>query len=71
MKCKIHVLVVAFAGKILPTQLCEMPMNDNTSIAVFLPSERGQGQCPVALIHYLVKNLHEFLNEVEVFQKVK
>ncbi len=61
----------AFAERILPAELCRITMNDDTKIATFLPSVGGAGQCSVALMHYLIKNLLDFFNDVEILTKVK
>ncbi len=55
----------------MPAESCEMTVSEETNMSVFLPSVKGPGLSSVALVHFLVRHLNNFIDEVEHIMGVR
>ena len=48
---------------VVPKEYCAIEITDNTSLALLLPTLKGEGICSTGLVHYLVTLHNEFIEE--------
>ncbi|KAH3728508.1 hypothetical protein DPMN_054465, partial [Dreissena polymorpha] len=59
-----------FGRMFVPKEFCNQSVNDNTPLAVFLPSTSGPGLCSYAMLDFLFRKQNDFLDSyVSVSQR--
>ncbi len=56
-------IIPAFSNMVVPKEYCGKEIGDNTSLALLLPTMKGEGICSTGLIHFLVKQHNDFIEE--------
>ncbi|KAK2140291.1 hypothetical protein LSH36_1404g00023 [Paralvinella palmiformis] len=59
----------AVGGSTVPAEYCEQTIDDNTCLAMLLPTLHGQGLCATALVYHLVKIHNDFMEEYSQMKK--
>jgi len=62
-------LLVAFGGQKLPAEYAQRPIDEDSCLAVLLPSLRDYGLCSIALLFFLHKKQNDFLEEYSKLKK--
>ena len=59
---ELQCLPLVVDGRVLvPEELCNKKVNQDTPLAMLLPSDQGMGGCALALVHFLCAQQNEFL----------
>jgi hypothetical protein len=61
----------AFGGRTLPAEYAQKSVDEDSCLAVLLPSLRGYGLCSVALTYFLFMKQNDFLEEYATITKNK
>jgi len=64
-------LCVAFGGQSLPMEYAQSAVDDNSCLAVLLPSLRDYGLCSIALLYFLYEKQNDFLERYCKLKKQK
>ena len=64
-------LLAAFGGKTLPSEYAQRPVNEDSCLAMLLPSLRDFGLCSLALLYFLYEKQNDFLERYAKLRKTK
>ena len=64
-----YFLIAAIGGSTVPAEYCEETVDDDSCLAMLLPTLHGQGLCATALVHRLVQIHNDFMEEYATIMK--